>query len=576
MIKRLMLAWAIYWSCVMQAGAQSDSVWVQIEAQPTLNMVLQRAQDYAAVLDDVNSFAMDSGWYGIAIGPYARPDAEQVLRIYKAEGVIPKDSFITFSSNYGTQVWPLGAHAMNRAVVSNMAPAQQPEQPETPRVVSPADETMDTAKRSERLLGRAEREALQIALKWAGTYAGRIDGAFGRGTRTAMAAWQDLKGFDPTGILTTKQRDQLLRDYNAVLEELGLAMISDTAAGIEMVLPLNVVNFEKYDYPFAHYTSIGDIPATVLLISQTGDQNTLSSLYDIMQTLDIVPLDGPRVRKNTSFVLVGEDATRISETRVSLKAGQIKGFTLVWPVGDEKRRARLIAEMDKSFAPLSGVIPTDAGADAQAVDLMAGLQLRKPRHIASGFFIDPRGTVLTAAQTVDNCTRITVDQDTEAELAAADFAKGVAVLRPKEPLSPQVVARFSDTRPRLNSEIAVSGYSFGGVLSAPSVTFGTLSDISGLNGERDLNRLALNALPGDMGGPVLDSGGGVLGMLLPKDTNGRALPEDVHFALDRSVLQDVLAQAGLAGAITDSTVSIDPIDLSTAATGMTVLVSCWG
>ena len=138
------------------------------------------------------------------------------------------------------------------------------------------------------------------------------------------------------------------------------------------------------------------------------------------------------------------------------------------------------------------------------------------------------------------------------------------------------MARFSDTRPRLNSEIAASGYSFGGVLSAPSVTFGTLSDISGLNGERDLNRLALNALPGDMGGPVLDSGGGVLGMLLPKDTNGRALPEDVHFALDRSVLQDVLAQAGLAGAITDSTVSIDPIDLSTAATGMTVLVSCWG
>jgi len=575
MIKRMMLVWAFVWTFVGQAWAQSDIVWVQIEAQPSLNIALQRAQDYAAVLDDVNSFAMDSGWYGIAIGPYERPDAEQVLRIYRAESVIPRDSFITFSSSYGAQVWPLGADVLDRIVVSNLATAQKPEAPQVAQVLLPADETPNEAARSERLLGRAEREALQVALKWAGTYPGRIDGAFGRGTRNAMAAWQDLKGFDRTGILTTRQRDQLLGDYNAVLEDLGLAMISDTSAGIEMVLPLNVVSFEKNDYPFAHYTSISDIPATVLLISQAGDQNTLLSLYNIMQTLDIVPLYGPRKRKKTSFTLVGEDATRISETRVSLEGGQIKGFTLVWPTGDEERRLRLIAEMDKSFARLSGVIPTDAGADEQAVDLIAGLQVRKPRVSGSGFFVDSRGAVLTTAKAVDSCTRITLDDDTEAQLTAVDTAKGVALLRPNVALSPQVVARFSDARPRLNAEVAASGYSFGGVLNAPSITFGTLSDVRGLAGENHINRLALNTLPGDAGGPVLDAGGGVLGMLLPNDANGRTLPQSVRFALDRTALHDVLAQAGLAGAITDSTLPVDPVDLSITATGMTVLVSCW-
>jgi S1-C subfamily serine protease/peptidoglycan hydrolase-like protein with peptidoglycan-binding domain len=575
MIKRMMLVWAFVWTFVGQAWAQSDIVWVQIEAQPSLNIALQRAQDYAAVLDDANSFAMDSGWYGIAIGPYERPDAEQVLRIYRAESLIPRDSFITFSSSYGAQVWPLGADVLDRIVVSNLATAQKPEAPQVAQVLLPADETPNEAARSERLLGRAEREALQVALKWAGTYPGRIDGAFGRGTRNAMAAWQDLKGFDRTGILTTRQRDQLLGDYNAVLEDLGLAMISDTSAGIEMVLPLNVVSFEKNDYPFAHYTSISDIPATVLLISQAGDQDTLLSLYDIMQTLDIVPLDGPRKRKKTSFTLVGEDATRISETRVSLEGGQIKGFTLVWPTGDEERRSRLIAEMDKSFARLSGVIPTDAGTDEQAVDLIAGLQVRKPRVSGSGFFVDSRGAVLTTAKAVDSCTRITLDDDTEAQLTAVDTAKGVALLRPNVALSPQVVARFSDARPRLNAEVAASGYSFGGVLNAPSITFGTLSDVRGLAGENHINRLALNTLPGDAGGPVLDAGGGVLGMLLPNDANGRTLPQSVRFALDRTALHDVLAQAGLAGAITDSTLPVDPVDLSITATGMTVLVSCW-
>ena len=96
-----------------------------------------------------------------------------------------------------------------------------------------------------------------------------------------------------------------------------------------------------------------------------------------------------------------------------------------------------------------------------------------------------------------------------------------------------------------------------------------------MGGEPDLARLALNTLPGDAGGPVLDAGGGVLGMLLPEAQSGRTLPEGVQFALDREALQDVLAQAGMAAAGTNSATPIDPVDLSAAATGMTVLVSCW-
>ncbi|MEO0501994.1 MAG: peptidoglycan-binding protein, partial [Pseudomonadota bacterium] len=142
-------------------------------------------------------------------------------------------------------------------------------------------------------------------------------------------------------------------------------------------------------------------------------------------------------------------------------------------------------------------------------------------------------------------------------------------------LAPRAVARFSASAPRLTSEVAASGYSFEGVLGAPSMTFGTLSDLRGLAGEPELARLALNALPGDAGGPVLDAGGGVLGMLLPAPDTGRALPEGVSFALDREALQDVLAQAGMAAANTDSGTAIDPVDLTAAATGMTVLVSCW-
>lgn len=575
------------------ALAQEEVVWVQIEAQPNLADATERARFFAADLPDVNGFSLGGGWYGIALGPYTRRDAEQVLRVYRGEGVVPRDSYIALGSTYRQQFWPVGANVLNRGVVEAPLPAAQtPEaeaEPDTPAAADeetvevpvaqpappPADETPAEAQRNERLLTRTEREDVQRMLAWAGVYNAGIDGAFGRGTRNAMAAWQEQKGFDVTGILTTEQRAALRKDYNAVLEGLGLQMMRDDTAGIEMMLPADVVAFDKYEYPFAHYTSTGDIPATVLLISQAGDQSTLFGLYDIMQTLDIVPLDGPRERKDQSFVLIGEDATRVSETRVSLQDGQIKGFTLVWPAGDEERRRRLITAMDKSLVRLAAVIPPSATTEEQAIDLVSGLDVRAPRLSRSGFFVDRRGTVITTAEAVESCGRITLDTETEAQVALVDAAKGVAVLTPATALAPLAVARFSDITPRLQSEVALSGYSYEGVLGAPSMTFGTLSDVRGLTGEADQVRLDMPALTGDAGGPVLDTGGGVIGMLLSQPASERTLPEDVRFALDRVALQDVLAKAGMAAAGTNSSTPIDPVDLSAEATGMTVLVSCW-
>jgi peptidoglycan hydrolase-like protein with peptidoglycan-binding domain len=88
------------------------------------------------------------------------------------------------------------------------------EAPLEPAVV---DETLAEARASEAALDRGEREMLQIALKWAGFYNSSIDGAFGRGTRASMSAWQDANGYTNTGVLTTLQRADLLAQYNAVL-----------------------------------------------------------------------------------------------------------------------------------------------------------------------------------------------------------------------------------------------------------------------------------------------------------------------------------------------------------------------
>ena len=558
--------------------AAQENAWVQIEAQPTLGSAQSSLRGYAVRLPDVAGFSLGTGWYAIALGPYDQATAREVLQNLRAQGAIPGDSYIAFSSDYQQQIWPVGADlfdapAQGGITQSEPEPATLPEPDPEP---APADETPREARASEAELSRDAREELQVALQWAGVYTGAIDAAFGPQTRRAMAEWQRANGHEPSGVLTTLQRAELLAQYNAVLDGLGLRLVEDTEAGIAIKLPADVVRLDRYESPFAHYPASGDLEAGVLLISQQGNRNTLGGLYDIMQTLQIVPQEGERRLEQDSFLLIGEDARRISHTEGALRDGEIKGFTLIWPTGDEERRIRLLGEMQESFTRLPGVLPASAGSlEDQSIDLVSGLEIRKPRLSRSGFYVDRSGTVVTTAEVVQECSRITLDQVYDAQVITQDAGSGIAVLRPLQPLAPISVAAFQLAIPRLQSDIAVAGYSYGGMLGAPTLTFGRLADVRGLNGEPAQKRLALNALEGDAGGPVVDASGGVLGMLLPPPSADRQLPDGVSFATNADTVAQILTAAGIAPAAADSSDHMAPEALTRKASGMTVLVSCW-
>ena len=590
-MSRLLVSFSIVltlWMGAVTAQDQNqDPVWIQIEAQPSLTQAQERVRAYSATLPDVNGFALGGGWYAIALGPYLPDDAREVLRTYRSEGQIPRDSYIAYSAGFQQQFWPLGANLLN--LPAAQAPAAldvAPPATETPATsdsiiteaaptLTAPDETPTEARASEAALSREDRERLQVALQWAGFYDAAIDGAFGRGTRRSMAAWQEANNHTTTGILTTAQRRELFAQYNAILDGLGLKRVQDTKAGIEISLPTNVVAFAKYSPPFAHYDASGDINARVLLISQAGDQNTLYGLYDIMQTLEIVPADGPRERRGNAFTLVGESATTVSHTEAWLENDEIKGFTLIWPAGDEERRSRLLGEMRASFSRLTGVLDPAAGIDEQSVDLVAGLEIRRPKLARSGFFLDSAGHIVTTSEAISACSRITIEDEFEADILFNDPVAGIAILRSKETLSPAQTTTLTSRDPRLQTEIAVSGFSYEGILGAPTLTFGTLSDVKGLGGEPELKRLALNVLPGDAGGPVFDDAGAVMGMLLPSPQGDKQLPDNVSFAIDAATIRKVAQAAGLSPDVSGRAGLIAPEDLTLEAQGMTVLVSCW-
>lgn len=573
------------WALVLvpaMAGAPvraQEAVWVQIEAVPTLAQGEARAQAYAARLDNVHGFRLPTGWYAIALGPFDPGLARAELVALRRAGMIPGDSYIAQSTAYRQPFWPQGITVtpIAPAVPGAVVPPQETARP-LPEIARP-DETPQEARRGERLLSGQERRDLQEALSWFGHYAAAIDGAFGPGTRRAMASWQAAQGYDPSGVLTTGQRAELIAAWRAPFDALGLAMRRDADAGIEMLMPTAQIARARVEAPFVHYDATEDSGMRLLLISQSGDEATLFGLYDIMQTLEIVPSAGPRERRAREFSLKGQSPDLTSYTHARLVDGAVKGFTLVWREGDPRVMNAVVAQMKDSFTALQAVLPDTAregDVSEPRVDLLSGLEIRRPIRSRTGFFVDGSGAVLTTTGALAECGRLTLGADRDVEIVAQDEALGLALLRPRNRLAPIRVAAFQSGLPRIRSEVAVAGFSYGDVLTLPVLTYGTLADLRGLGGEETLARLDLAAQPGDAGGPVLDRSGAVLGMLRAAPTaGGQRLPDNVAFAVDVPAIAEFLSAAGLSPRAADGEAALPPEDLADLAADMAVRVSCW-
>ncbi|RYI13197.1 MAG: peptidoglycan-binding protein, partial [Acetobacteraceae bacterium] len=417
------------------------------------------------------------------------------------------------------------------------------------------------------------------ALQWFGFYDGGIDGAFGPGTRNSMAAWQEAQAIEPTGILTTRQRRTLLDAWKGELSAFGFQEVVETESGITVTLPLNLVEFDHYEPPFVHYRAKTADAPRLLLISQPGDQAALYGLYDVLQTLTDVPAEGARDRGDRSFRIRGTSATTDTTIFAELDGARIKGWMLISAPGNDTRDARILSVLEQSFKPDGdkvldpGMVPMDAGTRA---GLLSGLEVRKPKFSRTGFFVSADGAVLTTAEAVAECGRVTIDRATDATVTLSDAASGLALLTPKSPLSPRAVAAFAQGSARLGGEVTVPGYSYEDRLPAPSLTFGTLEDTKGLNGEPALNRLALQSLPGDTGGAVLDAQGAVIGMLLPSAAQGgKQLPAGVGFALTGAEITRLLVPTGVVPQTATPAAALSPAALAETGMGMTALVSCW-
>jgi len=609
-VKAYFTAFFLFLLTPLAALAQTAH-WVQIEAHATLRTAEEFAARYNGRIGSIVGFRIAGGWYALAVGPFASPEeAERRRGELIATREIREDSYVTDSAIYGQQFWPVGgqvAEPVTATTETTQPPAQQdtanpapvaetapvaevvapvvepvveptPE-PAAPDLASLPEESVADARALERALTRDERAEIQVALQWYGFYRSIIDADFGPGTRNAIMNWQRANEVDPSGFLTTRQRAMLVGGYQSAVARYAFGPFRDEAAGIEVTLPLGMVAFARHEAPFSHLDAINNSGMRVLLISQEGTAASFAGLYEILQTLEVIPLEGARERGRDRFTISGANDTQRAQVEARFQNGQIKGWIMLWGPDLDADAALIQSTMRDSFRAIEGVLPSTSGAAASTVarrDLIAGLEVRRPVRSRSGFFINAVGTVVTTAEAVQGCGRVTIDEAYLATVRSVDEATGIAVLVPSDPLVPLAFAQFAPNAPAVGAEVRVSGFSFQDTLTRPIITFGSLSDLTGLNGEADLRLLTLTAQPGDAGGPVFDGAGAVIGMLLPRaETPGRMLPDEVNFAVSGEAIQAALAAAGATASTSRADRAMSAEMLTRMSGDLTVLVSCW-
>ena len=567
----------------LMASSQSLSVWVQIEAHSSAIEAEQQARFYGATIADVNAFAVGGGWYAVTIGPLDEEDAENQLLKLRAAGAIPQNSFISRGANFEQKIWPVGFETDDSDTANASDETTIPATPSGTRAPSSLitlsledNETVEEARAIEAALTKEEKKQMQVALKWAGYYKSTIDGAFGPRTRDAMAAWQQAQGVTKTGVMTSEERNFLLTRYNEVLRSLRLESVSDLEAGIALKIPMGIVVFKKYSPPLVHFASITGTQHSVYMISQTGDKESLQALYKAIQSLDTIPKEGTRELKRNSFEINGKNSSLISYATASLDNGRIKGFMLVWPADDAARHERLLNEMKATFETFPGTLDPKIGEGRiQSKDLLFGLNIRKPLFSRSGVFVSPKGHLVTDAQKLDTCDTITIEKYYDAEVVATDPSNTLAIIVTKETIALSEVVEISLYKPTIAEKLIAAGYSYEGLLEAPSVLTAVVDDLQALDGNTDFLRLNIAMMAGDVGGPILNKFGTLSGILTANRNEDRSLPEKVHHAIKAETVVSLLNEAGQFVTYRNLQQSINEILIASKARNITGLVSCW-
>jgi S1-C subfamily serine protease len=241
---------------------------------------------------------------------------------------------------------------------------------------------------------------------------------------------------------------------------------------------------------------------------------------------------------------------------------------------------------------------------SQSQDIASTPKKQKPRsETGSGFFVSKMGHVITNAHVVQSCNKVTIGDNAKkqvpAELINTDRSNDLALLQLSTlemasaesksliqklgivvvPLASKGLLRSEDVR--LGEKVLVAGYPFSDFMSNTiKVTTGVVSATRGMGDDSGQFQLDAAVQPGNSGGPIYDSGGNIVGVvvyglnkLAIAKTRG-SIPENVNFGIKASTVRQFLTSSGLPSKKSERTEKKSNQQLAEIAKNQALMVMC--
>ncbi len=176
---------------------------------------------------------------------------------------------------------------------------------------------------------------------------------------------------------------------------------------------------------------------------------------------------------------------------------------------------------------------------------------RTQHSFGTGFFVSRDGEILTNNHVVAGCRNLTIKGGLPVQVISRNPASDLALV--KAEIKPDQIAVFrSGTSPRVGDTVVTFGFPLPGVLSSEgNVSTGILSATTGLQNDIRFVQISAPVQPGNSGGPVFDTSGHVVGVVVAKLDALRVaqftgdVPQNVNFAVHWSEVRALLDEQGV-------------------------------
>jgi hypothetical protein len=188
------------------------------------------------------------------------------------------------------------------------------------------------------------------------------------------------------------------------------------------------------------------------------------------------------------------------------------------------------------------------------------------------------GQFVTNHHVINGCTALKVEGSIGGRVIASDAIKDLALVSIANDSGP--IASIRTTRPQLNETVTAAGFPLDGLFSGISITNGTISRLSGLQGDTGTLQISAPVQPGNSGGPLLDAAGNVIGVVssrldaLKMVSAGSGIPQNVNFAISGNALRGFLDAKNVNYKEVGNERELTGVQIAARASAFTVLIEC--